>query len=106
MITRLTIVQCVQHQIERLEKVHTVIGPVETMAMVMNLSGKKCFNVSMVDLRDNTVMFGLNRHIWIECQSTFAGDHCFRFAHMFFVEQKLAIQIADIDRIQINLLAK
>lgn len=53
--------------------------------------------------RCNAVVVRFDCDIRIECQCAFTGDHRFRFAHMLFVEQKLAIQITDIDGIQINL---
>lgn len=55
------------------------------------------------DLRCDTVMVGFNLYIWVECQRTFTSHFSFRFTNMFFVEQKLPIQIADINRIQIDL---
>lgn len=53
--------------------------------------------------RCDAVVVRFDFRIRIECQGAFACDHRFRFAHMLFVEQKLTVQIADIDRVQINL---
>lgn len=58
---------------------------------------------SYAHLRCNAVMVGFDFHIWIERQCTFASHFGFGLSDVLLVEQKLPIQIADINRIQINL---
>lgn len=48
-------------------------------------------------------MFGFNDSIRIKRQSTFSGNFSFRFPNMFFLEEKLPIEITHINCIQVNL---
>ena len=48
-------------------------------------------------------MFGNNCDIWIESQGAFSRYHGFGFSNMLFLKKKLAIKIANIYSIQVNL---
>ena len=45
----------------------------------------------------------LNLDIGIEAQGTLSSNHSFWLADMLFLEEELAVQIADINRVKINL---
>jgi ABC-type xylose transport system permease subunit len=78
-ITSGLIVQSIQNQIELLEKVDSIMGCCDAIVVSLNL------------------------HIRIETQRTLASNICLGLADVFFVEQKLSVQVADIDSIQIDL---
>lgn len=79
MIASRAVVQCIQHQVESLVEANAV-------------SGAK-----------NTVMVSLNLHIRIKLESSFACNICLRLSDVLFVEQELAVQVAYIDGVEINL---
>ena len=56
-----------------------------------------------IELLENAVVVRFNRRFRIKGQRTFAGDFSFWLSDMLFVEQKLPVQVAYIDGIQINL---
>lgn len=79
MIASSSIVQGIENHVESLEEVNSVVGI------------------------ENTVVVGLNFDIWVELESRFTRNHRLGLSDVLFVKQELAIQIRDIDCVQINL---
>lgn len=60
----------------------------------------------MTYLPGNAVMVRGNLHVRIECQGTLAGHLRFALADVLLVEQELPIEIAHVDRVQVDLKGK
>lgn len=55
------------------------------------------------NLRGYTIVIGDNLDVRIKSQSGLSSDIGFRFANVFSTEEELSIEIANVDRVQINL---
>lgn len=55
---------------------------------------------------ENTIMICFDLHVWIEAQCAPASYFSLWLSNMLLVEEKLAIQIADIDGVQVDLKIK
>lgn len=52
---------------------------------------------------NNAVMMSNNIDIGVEAQRTVFGNLCLGLADMFFMEQELTVEVADVDCVQVNL---
>lgn len=55
------------------------------------------------DLREDTVMVGLDLNVWVEAECTLTSNLSLGLSNVLLVEQKLAIQVTDVDCVQVNL---
>lgn len=70
----------------------------------MDLHLKLYSTVDMFEvIPHDAVMFGFYFNILIETQGCFSSNNCLWFPDMFFLKQKLSVEIADINSVQINL---
>lgn len=98
MIASLTIIESIQYDIETFIKTDTIVGAVEMEKIFYENSIQFSDQFARL-IPENAVMICFDLNIRIEAQCTFTSYFSLGFANVFFVEKKLAVQIADIDSV-------
>lgn len=83
-----------------LEIINAILGPMEKYRL--NRINKE--NVDQKLLRSDVCMVSDDLSVGIESQSTLASHVGFGFTDVLFVKEKLSVQVADIDGVEVDLI--